>query len=491
MRFIKIIFLIYCSVYFPIYGNSQIAFRKVYSNNGYDYGQGIVQLADSSYVICGSSSSFLDGPSQAFLLKIDSLGNYIWSNHYGGSETDWGRRVLYHENTGFLVAGFTNSIGNGGYDAYLFKTDLSGQLLWEKSYGGSGWERINDAVLTVDNGAFLVGESNSTVNGDNDMYLLRTNVNGDTLWSKKLGGLGDDKALAVDRLNDSTYFVAGETYITDSLLTKGFVLRIKDDGVIEWMDTLGSSGNYGVRGIDLDVVSNKVSFVGWQQDTNDVYKNSMFGKLTYQGILDFEQVEIPSSGEKIIEHLTNYGSQGKNYMCFRYFDETSFNDGYDVGVSKVMAGLYWDGLITSINYPLEDEPGEIIPTSDGGAIYVGYSTGIGIGGGNVYVMKIGPNDNFPLIEFNPVPFSLVGMDEQYITQTSSSLYPNPFNEKLTINTGFSQDTYFEVSDIYGKIITNGFFKDSISILTGDWHSGIYFIKTVQGNQEFQFKSIKY
>ena len=160
MRTLILLFLL--NSFYSVYG--QINFFNLYTDNGDDFGEGIVQLEDSSFVITGSSSSFGWGSTDAFLLKIDSLGNYLWSKNYGGPESDGGRRVMYNPGDGFYVAGTTNSYGNGAYDFYLFKTDLSGNLIWERTYGGSGWERMNDAVLTNDGGIIMVGEksSNST-----------------------------------------------------------------------------------------------------------------------------------------------------------------------------------------------------------------------------------------------------------------------------------------------------------------------------------------
>ncbi|NBU90695.1 MAG: hypothetical protein EBS12_04520, partial [Flavobacteriia bacterium] len=121
-------------------------FFKMYSGSGYDRGEGIVQLEDSSYAITGSSSSWGES-SQAFLLKIDTAGNYLWSQSYGGAESEAGKRVLYNADLGFYIAGFSNSFGSGDFDAYLVKTDLNGNKLWEKTYGKpSNWERINDAI---------------------------------------------------------------------------------------------------------------------------------------------------------------------------------------------------------------------------------------------------------------------------------------------------------------------------------------------------------
>jgi hypothetical protein len=150
------------------------------------------------------------------LLHVDAEGNYLWSNHYGGSESDGAKRVNYIPQNGFIVAGFSNSFGEGAYDAYAFRTDVSGNLIWETTVGGAGWERINDAVMTADTGLLMVGQSNSTDNGDNDMFLVRISSSGDTLWTKKIGGAGEDIAHAIVPLTDSTFAVGGEYYLSDS-----------------------------------------------------------------------------------------------------------------------------------------------------------------------------------------------------------------------------------------------------------------------------------
>ena len=99
---IKIAFVV-----LPVLASAQISFFRNYSDDSYDFGQGIVQLEDSSYVIAGTSGSFI-GNGQAFLMKVDSLGVRKWSNHFGGVESEWGRRVLYKQNFGFFLCGHSN-----------------------------------------------------------------------------------------------------------------------------------------------------------------------------------------------------------------------------------------------------------------------------------------------------------------------------------------------------------------------------------------------
>jgi hypothetical protein len=176
---IKIAFLL-----LPIMSIGQISFYKHYADNGFDFAQGVVQLEDSSYVITGSSGSYASH-SEAFLMHVDSTGNWLWSNHYGGPETDWGQRVLYKKNFGYFIAGYSNSFGIGDYDFYLVKVDENGQEEWSNTYGSDGWDKVMDAVMLRDTGVVMIGERQNGSYGL-DMYIVRTDKNGDTLWTRTL-----------------------------------------------------------------------------------------------------------------------------------------------------------------------------------------------------------------------------------------------------------------------------------------------------------------
>jgi hypothetical protein len=243
---------------------SQISFYKTFSDGGYDVGEGVVQLADSSYLITGSSSSFQEN-NQAFILKLDSLGNKIWSNHYGGSESDRGRRIFHVPNDGIYVVGQTNSFGNF-YDAYFFKTDENGSFLFEKNYGSSAYENILDAVMLKDTSFILVGETTNTPNESENIYLLRINKFGDTLWTKNFGSEQKDVARSIQILNDTIVYIAGEYYVEDSLTQKALLIRMHIDGTLEWLKTFGNIGKSAFN--DIHVFENQIRAVGYNQSEN-------------------------------------------------------------------------------------------------------------------------------------------------------------------------------------------------------------------------------
>jgi hypothetical protein len=481
MRFLMKFFLLFGILAFPRFASTQIAFHKYYSNNGYDFGHGLVQLEDSSYLLCGGSSSFGEGPSQAFLLHLDSVGNYLWSKSYGGEETDVAARVLYIPGDGYLMVGQTNSFGSQAYDALLIKTDLDGNELWHKTYGAFGWERIYDAALTSDSGVIMVGQTYSTIQGDGNLYMVRTNKFGDTLWTKNWGGAREDVLMTIDRFQDSVFFVGGSSEIESLSLTKSLLMRISENGTIAWLDTIGTTGNCGIHGLDVVEADNKVNFVGWQNATSSSQKQSFFGRKFISGQSDFDTYETSSSGEKLYDHIINYGNQGKNYVAMRYYDNSSFQDGYDIAISRLMNGLFWDGYLQSVNYPMEDAIGELIATSDGGAAAVGYSTGVGIGGSNVFLWKIGPNEVFPVIAPNPVVQSLVFLPENDV-QSSMKFFPNPGSDVIRLLA--TDDLKFQVRivDFHGRMVLQQQVQNQDAIQVSDLENGLYFLELYEAQQ---------
>ena len=459
-------------------GVGQISFFKLFSNNGYDFGYGVVQHEDSSYMICGSSSSFIDGPSQAFMLKIDSLGSYLWSSHYGGSESDMANRVLYKKDFGYFLAGYTNSFGNGAYDFYMVKTDMNGVQEWQKTYGGPEWERVNDAALTRDTGTILVGQTNSWTGGDQDIYIVRTDISGDTLWTKRIGGIGDDIAHSIVQYNDSTFFIGGELYIEDSLQTKGFVMRIIDNGIVQWFDTIGFNGVQGIY--DLDVDPFHLNFVGYWFDPVAQYKKDFYGFVTFENTyVENNFVSPPTGNDWFREHVTTYGFENKKYIAGKFKNASSELFGYDVAFARVGSSLWWDNSSSTLAYAGDDDCGQLIPTSDGGVLFVGFTSTLGSGGANVFVEKIGPGDIHPLIDTSPLIDQLVFVNELNLP-SDFKVYPNPASDELVLVSSKDIDFEYVLINMHGREVRSGSHQAIGYIDISGVNSGVYLLKVWTG-----------
>lgn len=479
------ILIIFLFAVFTFNGFSQISFYKLYSGNGYDKGEGVVQLADSSYTITGSSSSWT-GNSDAFLLHLDSLGNYKWSRNFGGNESDIGRRVLFDTTWGYFIAGYSNSFsGNGNFDAYLIRTDNIGNKLWEKTYGGENWEKINDAVITKDSAILMVGESQPVNGQSSEIYIIKTNFSGDTLWTKTFGSTGNDRANTVINLADSSFIIGGEMYISDSNLVKGFILRMNRFGDIVWQDTVGNfAGEYGVNDVFLGV--NKFYTVGKRKVSETNY-DDYFGSFDFNGNLVF-QYTLDTPKNTMIDEVAFLPGINKTVIGTRVIDEGTYQDDFDniLAYCDTYYGYYegWNGNSCIISNEGLDKCNQILPTNDGGFVAVGFNSNTGDnittsnGGGNIYFAKI-----FPGVIY-PDPFAaitgVVNFGQVVITPENDYLkeifYPNPFSDKIEIQVISSDESNVMLINQFGQVVLSSTFFKQTSLNTENLPSGLYFIR---------------
>jgi hypothetical protein len=460
--------------------SAQISFYKLYSGTGYDKGEGIVQLEDSSYVITGSSSSW-EGSSQAFLLKLDSLGNYKWSQQYGGPESETGKRVLYYKGIGFYVAGFSSSFGAGDFDAYLLKTDLNGNKIWEKNYGKvNNWERINDAVIASDSGIVMVGETLNMNSGNSDILIIKTDKNGDTLWTKQIGGEGIDVANTIVKKGEN-FLIGGEWYIEDSLVNKGFIIEIDPLGTILWQDTISHlSGHYVVTDLSLGI--GKYYVAGYRLKPNG--KSGSYAAAFNNDGTIFSQYTIDNAQNPNIQNKEIMFNPVANKVAIGYYTQNSgtFQDTFDLVFAYFDPNYVdWVNQFTTVLNAGIDEIGQLLPTSDGGYVAVGMNTNTGAaqftlnGGSNIYLMKVDGNANYPNSDGEYTLNQLVGI-EINSELFKGKVYPNPFKSEFTIESDGTESITAVLINNLGQQVEVIDFQGVITYSTTHLINGTYFLK---------------
>jgi hypothetical protein len=159
------------------FGNIQWA--KIYSGTvgtHYDYAYSVQQTSDGGYIVAGYTADL--GDADVLLIKTDANGNLIWAKAYRGTNHDWARSVRQTSDGGYIVAGYTASFGAGSYDYFFIKTDANGNIIWAKTYGGTGIEEALSVQQTSDGGYILAGRTNSFGAGSYDYFLIKTDANG-------------------------------------------------------------------------------------------------------------------------------------------------------------------------------------------------------------------------------------------------------------------------------------------------------------------------
>ena len=199
--------------------NGDSIWAKIFGGTDDESGNSVQQTNDDGYIITGSTKSFGNGDNDIYLIKTDVNGDSIWTKTFGGTDDELGNSVQQTTDGGYIITGSTKSFGNGDYDIYLIKTDGTGDSIWTKIFGATDDELGNSVQQTTDGGYIITGTTGSILNGHSDVFLMKTDGNGDSLWTKTFGGAGLDMGSSVQQTSDGGYIIAG-TSSSDVYLIK-------------------------------------------------------------------------------------------------------------------------------------------------------------------------------------------------------------------------------------------------------------------------------
>ncbi|MDD2889289.1 MAG: T9SS type A sorting domain-containing protein [bacterium] len=200
---------------------------KVFDRNTTtDYAKSVQQTTDNGYVLVGNSEE------DVWLVKTDSLGDSLWTKVYGDSCKEYGNSVQQTFDNGYIIAGtkYPYGAGNNNSKAWLIKTDSAGDTLWTKILGGDSIDNGNSVQETFDKGYIITGGTYSYGAGHMDVWLIKTDINGDTLWTKTFGGLYLDYGKSVQQTKDGGYIITGVTDVYPGI-TNSNVFLIKTDSL--------------------------------------------------------------------------------------------------------------------------------------------------------------------------------------------------------------------------------------------------------------------
>lgn len=289
-----------------------------------------VALGGSSYEYPGTSMATQDGgllvgcvrsssdgnvtctnqQKELWIVKLDSLGNILWDRCYGGSGSDWVSCFLPASNNGFYAGGFSSSVDGdissplGSNDGWVFKADSSGNIIWDKSLGGTDWDEISSMCFTSDYSIVCSGGSRSTNmnfhGGFCDAFVVKLDTSGNLIWQQCYGGSGDDWSNAIVEASDSSLFFVGYSTSDDGDLTL-------NRGVEDmWVVKLASPNDVFVNEInnnfsDLSVTSDFINLtLGFNSLNSEVFELNIFD-LTGRLIFAKNIISAPGKNEVILD----------------------------------------------------------------------------------------------------------------------------------------------------------------------------------------------
>jgi hypothetical protein len=209
-----------------------------------DIGFSVQQTSDGGYVIAGVTTSYGEGEVDVWLIKTDENGDTNWTRTFGGTENDEGNSVQQTSDGGYIIAGGTTSYGEGTPDSpnvYLIKTDANGDTTWTRTYGGAGDEEGESVQQTSDGGYIITGVTTSY--GDGDVWLVKTDANGDTNWTRTFGGTYLEWGSSVQQTSDGGYIIAGVTESYGEGQADVWLIKTDANGDTNWTRTFGGTGD--------------------------------------------------------------------------------------------------------------------------------------------------------------------------------------------------------------------------------------------------------
>ncbi|MBD3234181.1 MAG: T9SS type A sorting domain-containing protein [candidate division Zixibacteria bacterium] len=203
---------------------------------------GVKATPDGGYIFAGVTHEFeFPHNSDLFIVKTNSSGNQVWTTTWGVMYAeDWADDVVVNPDTTYIIAGHTTSLGAGGEDVLLMKLSKTGDILWTKAYGGAENDYALSIERTSDGGYVMVGTTETFGGGLYDVYVVRTDSEGDTLWTKNYGGPYQDLGYDIKQTDDGGYIIAGWKDVDGQYTWNYYLIRTDSEGNILWEENYGT-----------------------------------------------------------------------------------------------------------------------------------------------------------------------------------------------------------------------------------------------------------
>lgn len=513
-----LIFLIISSLNLFAQTAPSIQWQKSLGGSSSDMARFTRQTADGGYIVAGYSKSN-DGDVSGnhggwdyWIVKLDGSGTIQWQKSFGGNNDDFAQSVQQTADGGYIVAGISYSndgdvTGHHGTtefdDAWILKLDSNGNIEWQKSLGGSYYEKANSVQQTTDGGYIIVGNSASNdgdVSGHHgpasatyDYWIVKLNSSGTIQWQKSLGGSNHDEAFSVSQTTDGGYIVSGASGSNDGDVSGHhgslgvayydyWIVKLSSIGNIVWQKSLGGSdyeyaysvqqttdGGYIIAGIsrsnDGDVSENHGGggdywIVKLNNNGNIIWEKSLGGS-------DFDRAHS-------IQQTTDGGYIIAGFSSSTNGDVSGNHMGLDYWLVKVNSNgvIQWQKSLGGNDH---DESYSIQQTSDNGYIISGNSQS---NNGDV-------NGNNGSNDYWIVKLSAEGLGTEENNLSKINIYPKPIRENLYFSEEVSN---IKITDISGRMVKQiSTVEKSVNVF--NLVKGVYIISATTKSGEMLNKKI--
>lgn len=302
------------------------------STVGRNSANSVAQTSDNGYIITGRTDTFdVIVPSNAYLAKYDSAGNLSWSKVWGGgSSFNRAAKIIQTIDDGYAITGVTYNYGAGSGDIFITKYDSTGELVWNKTWGGALLDRPYSIIQNLAGEYLVVGETGNYGAGSNDAIIIAYDSVGNLLWNKTLGGINFENAMDIVQSSDGSYALTGMTTSYGNGGTEAYIAKFSSIFDLNWTKTWGGASTdqpYSIAKTSDNgyVIAGKTNSFGAGNDDVFIVKYNSTGDIlwdaTWGGTDDDSAAKViqSSDGNYVVAGETNsYGDIEFDTLLIKY-----------------------------------------------------------------------------------------------------------------------------------------------------------------------------
>jgi hypothetical protein len=496
-------------VFFFAHSFAQLTFRKSYDYN-YDYtgACNLIRTLDGNFVVAGTTR-LAGGLLGSTIAKIDSLGDTLWTKSYGPNLYMWNYSIRQTSDGGFIFCGATNSYGAGLYDVLLIRMDSVGDTLWTKVYGGPLDDYGSHAEQTMDSGFIVTGNTKSFGAGGSDAFLIKTDAMGDISWMKTYGSTLDNIAESVIQTSDSGYVMTGDFTLIktnaagDTLWTRrinyvsgSLVRQTSDNGYL----VCGP----GIHFLKFDSSANLI----WHAHYQTVY-------ITFDGVHQHYQTDARSIEQTADGSCVIAGAEGQTdvgYVSFILKTDSNANYQWLHSIGDNFFSIPRESVLPASDggYFFYSSDHSLYKTNSNGVYYCNPVSGTGysyveqgmVTSTLLYVSCAVADANFatsnaPLTVTDSTSFVTYCFQQTVGIQNPEenlqiNIFPNPAGHSFTVQLpeeSIASYAKLAIVDVTGREVCDQNLISRSTVINHQLSPGIYFVKVKAGGREYTHKLV--
>ena len=370
---------------------AQHTFQKTIGGDKFERALFIDHTTDGGYILCGYSNSFNTNNSyDIYVVKLDGAANVQWQKTFGGNRTDIGWGVKELKDKTYLLFGAIG-VDSTNDDIFITRLDGQGNPLWQKTYGNEKYERCTQMLATSDGNFLLIGQRNVGPGNNIDSYVMKIDDKGNLLWEKTYGGSFPERTYYGGETPTGDFLISGSVLPYQTAKADIFLLKINKHGEMIWTKALGEANVHDIaHSFSKNKEGNTYTLTGYSSTSKEGLHEGLFIQIDEHGNQLKHQTHDTGDDLRLMhsEETTDGG-----FIVAGYSRKDITKNIHDAVLLKFNKDGKVEWVKTFGDADKDDQGYWIVVNSDGTYTFTGYTHSAG-NNGDIWLMKSKSNGEF-------------------------------------------------------------------------------------------------